>query len=67
MERAFAQSFLSAAKSATAGKAGNTTRTSGLFDCQQEGAQSGWVSEPDCLKIPSTEILEGMGGSHFKR
>eukprot|EP00983_Pelagomonas_calceolata_P057827 1145229-Pelagomonas_calceolata.AAC.1 len=33
----------------------------------RQGAESGWVPQPDCLETPSTTVLEGMVGSHIKK
>eukprot|EP00983_Pelagomonas_calceolata_P079404 1154649-Pelagomonas_calceolata.AAC.2 len=33
----------------------------------RQGAEFGWVPQPDCLKTPSTTVLEGMIGSHIKK
>eukprot|EP00983_Pelagomonas_calceolata_P127977 1161468-Pelagomonas_calceolata.AAC.9 len=33
----------------------------------RQGAESGWVSQPDCLETPNTTVLEGMVGSHIKK
>eukprot|EP00983_Pelagomonas_calceolata_P056648 1144698-Pelagomonas_calceolata.AAC.4 len=32
----------------------------------RQGAESGWVLQPDCLETPSTAVLEEMVGSHIK-
>eukprot|EP00983_Pelagomonas_calceolata_P050765 1142128-Pelagomonas_calceolata.AAC.1 len=33
----------------------------------RQGAESGWVPQPDCLETPITTVLEGMVGSHIKK
>eukprot|EP00983_Pelagomonas_calceolata_P001027 36129-Pelagomonas_calceolata.AAC.1 len=33
----------------------------------RQGAESGWVPQPDCMEETNTTVLEGMVGSHIKK